>query len=172
MSQETMITHSSFWKKLYSNEFTLCSHVTYKHYIDKKARSFSNGLQARNLAKQIKMTCTLLCSFSMFVSVAIKPFRKSYEINHEAVSTKYYDCMSAFLPYLPGKQSTSFLYSIILSCLASLAVLYFSTLSHKRHDFESKCTEPKTCVLIFSTTFAWKTSHSKKNAVRYYHKCT
>jgi hypothetical protein len=27
------------------------------------------------------------------------------------------------------------------------------------------------CVLIFSTTFVWNISHSKKNPARYYHKC-
>jgi len=32
-------------------------------------------------------------------------------------------------------------------------VQYFSTLSHKRHDFRGKVTEHKMCVLIFSTTF-------------------
>jgi len=26
------------------------------------------------------------------------------------------------------------------------------------------------CVLIFSTTFVWNTSHSKKNSASYYHK--
>jgi hypothetical protein len=28
------------------------------------------------------------------------------------------------------------------------------------------------CVLIFSTTFVWNISHSKKNSASYYHKCT
>jgi hypothetical protein len=31
--------------------------------------------------------------------------------------------------------------------------------------------EHKMCVLIFSTTFVWNISHSKKNSRRYYHKC-
>jgi hypothetical protein len=34
-----------------------------------------------------------------------------------------------------------------------LAVPYFSTLFHKRHDFQGKLTVHKMCVLIFSTSF-------------------
>jgi hypothetical protein len=41
----------------------------------------------------------------------------------------------------------------------------------KRHDFREKVTEHKMCVLIFSTKFTWKVSHSKKNSARYCHKC-
>ena len=43
----------------------------------------------------------------------------------------------------------------ILSPVAWLAVPYFPTLSHKRH-------EHKMCVVIFSTNFAWNVSHYKK----------
>ena len=42
---------------------------------------------------------------------------------------------------------------VTLSTVASLAPLYFSTLSHKQHDFRTKITEHKIGVLIFSTTF-------------------
>jgi hypothetical protein len=46
------------------------------------------------------------------------------------------------------------MHPILLSCVACLAVPYFSTFSHKRHDFQENVTENKTCDLIFSTTCA------------------
>ena len=55
--------------------------------------------------------------------------------------------------------------------LQPLAPPYLSTLPHKWHDFRKKVTELKTSILIFSTTFIWNTSHSKKNSARYCHKC-
>ena len=63
---------------------------------------------------------------------------------------------------------------IILPSVACLALPYFSTLSHKLHDFrkKKKVTEYKMCVLTFSTNFVWNISHSRKNSARRYHKCT
>ena len=58
---------------------------------------------------------------------------------------KYYECASVFLPQLPGMQIASFLHSIMVSSVASLAIPYFSTLSHKQHDFRNKFIEHKTC---------------------------
>jgi hypothetical protein len=41
------------------------------------------------------------------------------------------------------------------------------------NDFWKNVIEHKACVLIFSTTFVWNISHSKKNWARYYiHRCT
>jgi hypothetical protein len=37
----------------------------------------------------------------------------------------------------------------------------------KRHNFPKKKNEHKTCVLVFSTTFVWNISHSKKKWARY-----
>ena len=58
----------------------------------------------------------------------------------------------------------------ILSFVASLAPPYFSSLSHKRHDFRKRVTEHKTCV-SFSLKLLLKTFLSlKKNSARYCYK--
>ena len=59
----------------------------------------------------------------------------------------------------------------ILPSVACLALHHFYTLSQKRRDFLKKVTEHKMCVLIFSTTFVWNISHSKKNWARCDKKC-
>ena len=46
------------------------------------------------------------------------------------------------------------------------SLLYFSTLSHKRHVFRKDFLNIK-CVLIVSTTFVWNNSHNKKKWARY-----
>ena len=56
--------------------------------------------------------------------------------------------------------------------MISLAIPYFSTLSHYLFDFRKNFTEHKVFVLIFSTTCVWKISYSKKNSARYDHICT
>ena len=60
----------------------------------------------------------------------------------------------------------------ILLSVPCPALLYFSTLSHKRHDFrEKKWLSNMKCVLIFSTSLVWHISHSKKNLARFDQKC-
>ena len=49
------------------------------------------------------------------------------------------------------------------------AILYVSTLSHKRYDFQKKFLNTK-CVTL-STSFVRNISHSEKNSARYYLKC-
>jgi len=60
---------------------------------------------------------------------------------------------------LSGMQSAC----AILSLVVSPALLDFSTLSHKRHDFRQQVIEHKTCVLIHSTTFVRNIFNSKNN---------
>ena len=59
----------------------------------------------------------------------------------------------------------------ILSSVACSSLQYFSTLYHKLNDFRKKIMGHKMCVLIFSTSFVWNISHSKKNWARYDQKC-
>jgi len=52
-----------------------------------------------------------------------------------------------------------------------LALLYFSTLSHKRYDVRKKYIEHEMCFLIFSRRFARNIYHFKNNSARYDRKC-
>ena len=62
------------------------------------------------------------------------------------------------------------MHHIVTSIVAPLVPPYFSTLSHKRHDFrEKKCTTRNMCVLFFSTIFVSNVSHSKMNFAKYCH---
>ena len=65
------------------------------------------------------------------------------------INITYSECVSVAL----GMQTAKRMRRIIFSSVACLALPYFPTLSHKRHDFREKVTEYKMCVLIFSTTF-------------------
>jgi hypothetical protein len=64
-------------------------------------------------------------------------------------SVTYSECASVALVI----QYAKCMRHILLSSVASSFLLYFSTLSHKRHVFRENVTGHEVCVLIFSTTF-------------------
>ena len=86
----------------------------------------------------------------------------------KAISITYYECVSVALVFQHAKRMRR----VIFPHGALPAVPYLSTLFHKQHDFQNNVIEHKLCVLVFSTTFVWNISHSKKNSMSYYHKCT
>ena len=59
---------------------------------------------------------------------------------------------------------------IEMSFLAPFHPKYFSTVSHKRHDFRGKCIRHKMCAFTFYTTFVSDFAHYKKNLTRYFQK--
>ena len=67
-------------------------------------------------------------------------------------------------PLLQWRASSMQCACAVLSSVVCLAVQYFSSLSHKWHDFQKN----KMC--WFSLQL-WNISHSKKNRVRYSQKC-
>jgi hypothetical protein len=72
-------------------------------------------------------------------------------LNHccsgDAISIAYSECVSVALGIQQAMRMRQ------LSSVAFPTLLYFSTLSHKRHDFREKVIEYKMCVLIVSASF-------------------
>ena len=100
---------------------------------------------------------------------ACKPNTETCSCDHccsgKAISITHYEFVFAAL----GIQNAMLMRRIILSSVVCLAVPYFSTLSHKRHDVLKKLIEGKMCVVIFSVTFVSSISHFK-NRAKCYHK--
>jgi hypothetical protein len=116
-------------------------------------------------------------------STMIKWKRQTIYVKHKVVARSrnhccrgketyitYCECVFVALDTQHEKKQTSY---YIIICGLCPALPYFSTLSHKRHDFwGEKVIKHKMCILITSTTFVWNISHSKKNSPRYYQKFT
>jgi len=104
-----------------------------------------------------------------FISQTIRFSKKKKVTKHKMCVLIFY---TTFVWNISDSKYNSSRYDQKCIFVACPAVPCFSTLSPKRGDFRKTFTEHKMCVLIFSTTFVWNISHSKKNSARYYHKCT
>ena len=86
--------------------------------------------------------------------------------NIEELSCNHcYSGKAMSITYCEGVFVSSLQYSCaVLPSVAYQAQQYFSTLSHKRHNFrkKEKCNEHEMCVLMFSINFAGNISHSTK----------
>ena len=100
------------------------------------------------------------------IKVILRPVSRSHGCRGKAISSTCSECVSValFIQHAISMRHN------ILSSVACPTVPYFSTLSHKRHDFRRKNIAHKMCVVIFSTTFV-RFSHSMKNSALYCHKC-
>jgi hypothetical protein len=75
-----------------------------------------------------------------------------------SITCTYSECVPVFLPQLPGMHIASlFLRRGVLPCSACLAPPYFSTLSHKRHNYQG----------VGNIERKIRISHSDKNSTMY-----
>jgi hypothetical protein len=74
-------------------------------------------------------------------NVNIEACSRNYFYRGKAISITYCECVSVALVI----QHVMWLRSVILSSVVSLALQYFSTLSHKRHAFRKNIIEYKMC---------------------------
>jgi hypothetical protein len=78
--------------------------------------------------------------------------------------------VSVYLPQLLSMIITYFLHHITLSSVACLTLLYFTTISHKWHNFHKKYLEYKMVFWYSLHQMQRNISHFKMNFIKYYHK--
>ena len=104
---------------------------------------------------------------AMFVHPNIKAHSRKLCCRGKVLSTTYSEWFSVALVIQHAKRVRRIIFSAVVCPVLPSS----STWSHKRRDFRGeKGNEHKMCVSIFSTTFAWKISHSAKNSATC--KCT
>ena len=145
-------TRSSLVTCIYDPPSKRCTNADQKQWIQKHSDCICLTLQ---LNDKVNVHATL--HRGAFVQPLLWWNSNEYYIFWVCVCSLRYPACNAHAPY----------------CHLWPALLYniFPTLSHKWHDFRKKVTEHKMCVLIFSTNFVWKISHSKKKWARFDQKC-
>jgi hypothetical protein len=152
------LNNISRWCSTSANYHILCIH----HWDPPQAEVQDKNYFALNIfISQQRRQCTYLRN--------TEARSRNHSCRGKTVNITHSECVSVALVIQHAKRMRR----IVLSSVACLAVPYFYTLSHKRHDFRGKkVIEYKMCVLSSSTAFIWNTSRFKKNSTRYYNKRT
>jgi len=103
-----------------------------------------------------------------------------YKCNTEVYSHNYCCCGKEIIIYYecvpshsyPACKAHALYYTYSVTFGLSDCTTFYHIISYMAQFFFKNVIEHKVCVLIFTTTFVWNISHSKKNSARYYHKRT
>ena len=98
----------------------------------------------------------------MYVYRSIEASSRSHSCSGEAESIASSECVCVALVI----QHLKFMHRILLPSVACLAVPYFSTLSHKRHDFRKNVVKHKV-IFLFSVKFLSETFLVLRRIQRY-----